>query len=122
MLVVSSSYLSRLQLREEIICNHVTNSKLLIRRKCLKVDRCRGFNDGFQVLAKYPVCKEWLTILIIAGISESKDEDARFVLSRCNDMTNCLSQAWHWKWENTISPDSDSRLGSDVDSKNAVLL
>ena len=31
-------------------------------------------------------------------------------------MTNYLSQAWHWKWENTISPDSDSRLGSGVDS------
>ena len=123
MLVVSSSYLSRLQLRVEIICNHVTICKLLIRRKFLNSRSRPGFfNDGFQVSAKYPVCKERLTILVMAGRSESKHEDARFVLSRCNHMTNSLSQAWHWKWENTISPDSDSRLGSDVDSKNAVQL
>ena len=38
------------------------------------------------------------------------------------NLTNCISQAWHWKWENTISPDSYSRLGSDVDSKNAIQL
>ena len=110
-------------MREEIICNHVTICKLLIRRKFLNSRSRPGFfNDGFQVSAKYPVCKERLTILVMAGRSESKHEDAGFVLSRCNHMTNCLSQAWHWKWENTISPDSDSRLGSDVDSKNAVQL
>ena len=34
--------------------------------------------------------------------SESKHEDARFVLSRCNHMANCLSQAWQWKWKNII--------------------
>ena len=96
---------------------------LVIRRKCLSSRSRPGFfNDGLQVSAKYTVCKERLTILVMAGRSESKREDARFVLSRCNHMTNCLSQAWHWKWENTISPDSDSRLGSDVDSKNAVQL
>ena len=29
-------------------------------------------------------------ILVMAGRSESEHEDARFVLSRCNHMTNCL--------------------------------
>ena len=42
------------------------------------------FNDGFQVSAKYPVCKERLAILVMAGRSEFKHEDARFVLCRCN--------------------------------------
>ena len=108
--------------------NSDTNCKLLITRKFLNSRSRPGFfNDGyttavFQVSAKYPVCKERLTILVMAGRSESKHEDAGLVLSRCNHMTNCLSQAWHWKWENTISPDSDSRLGSGVDSKNAVQL
>ena len=94
--------ISRLQLKEEIICNHITNCKLLTRRKFLNSRSRPGFfNDGFttavfQVSSKYPVCKERLTILVMAGRSESKHEDARFVLSRCNHMTNCLSQAWHW--------------------------
>ena len=56
--------ISRLQLREEIICNHVTNCKLFIRRKFLNSRSRQGFfNDGyttavFQVSAKYTVCKE----------------------------------------------------------------
>ena len=80
-------------MREEIICNHVTNCKLLIRRKFLNSGSRPGFfNDGLQVSSKYPVCKERLTILVMAGRSESKHEDARFVLSRCNQMTNCLSR------------------------------
>ena len=45
-----------------------------------------------QVSEKYPVCKERLTVLVTAGRSESEHEDARFVLSRCNHMTNCLSR------------------------------
>ena len=68
--------ISRLQLREEIICNHVTNCKLLIRRKFLNSRSRPGFfNDGFQVSAKYPVCKERLTILVMAGRRESKHAD-----------------------------------------------
>ena len=55
----------------------------------------------FQVSAKYPVCKDRLTMLVMAGKSESKHADNKEagigskmqdVLSRCNHMTNCLSR------------------------------
>ena len=77
-------------MREEIICNHVTICKLLIIRRKFLNSRSRPgfFNDGFQVSAKYRVCKERLTILVMAGRSESKHEDARFGFSRCSHMTN----------------------------------
>ena len=114
-----------------------TNRELLIRRKFLNSRSKFGLlNDVHtiavcQVSAKYPVCKKRLMILVKTGRRESKhaDDKEAGIGSKMQDLFfpdviiwRTVSVVWHWKWENTMSPDSDSRLGSGVDSKDSVQL
>jgi len=77
--------ISRLQLREDVIVNHVTlnlrgHHMLCYLRYKLQVaywTRPGFFNDWyttkvFQVSAKYPVSKDRLTIIVMPGRSESR--------------------------------------------------